>query len=662
MTAAPVHDLAEQRLAELLAQLFARSSARARLGHGFTEHAPLDESVLLAHVQGRDRAGAIPFVSPTEVWWACIDLDVLNWDRDPEDAEVFGIINGIVERLAALGIRAALERSKSKGWHLWCFFDGPVLARDARSILRSIALEAGAKDAADLVCPRQDRLDGDEVGNGTWLPLFGGDHTPKTRFFVADADSFDWIEAENQSAVLRELVNNPNPAGRIPRAQPTHESVDGDLAWTLDELRDDHGIRLENVSLDRDRIRFRCPLHDASRRNQQSAVLFAEGNGHCSSTRCEAKWRSLREFVALCKGGAARDTAHELRVLTPAEFAHDVAPPAIVERLIYRSSVHNQTGTSKAGKTWCALQLAMSTVGGVPFLGLASRQSAVLYLSLELSAGMLRERMHAIQRDTGVPMPEIGDQFHVVAPIATYAPRLDLGTDAGAGALAELIGQTRAELVVLDTLYRFLPGRDPNSNQEMGECFGRLNELAQTTGVALLLLDHVGKGEHVGPVSHSGLGASVKGGAARSVISLRRTSKQGAGSWELDVESHFGSWEEPLYYTRPTREDGSAGSGCVAVAAAEAFGLGLENLEELFRRHGEPDEQGRPAFASKRRLIDALKQAGHATGDGDGAKIIAAVEREYCAPKGQSWRGDLPVGTAAGPRNAIIYTWLRGAQ
>ena len=81
---------------------------------------------------------------------------------------------------------------------------------------------------------------------------------------------------------------------------------------------------------------------------------------------------------------------------------------------------------------------------------------------------------------------------------------LDLGSPAGIVALKDLIAQSRAELVILDTLYRFLPGKDPLSNSEMGEVFASLNEVAQSTGAALLILDHVAKGEHLGPISHSG--------------------------------------------------------------------------------------------------------------------------------------------------------------
>lgn len=230
-----------------------------------------------------------------------------------------------------------------------------------------------------------------------------------------------------------------------------------------------------------------------------------------------------------------------VRVLTAQEFETDVAPRSIIDGLLFEASTTTFNGASKAGKTWAALQAAMCAAAGMDFLGLPTRPVRVLLCSLELAAGMVRERMLAISHNVGIPMPVIGDTFHVLAPTAGYLPHLDLTTDDGAAELRRIIGETRAGLVVLDTLYRFAPGADPSDNGEMGLLFGRLNDLAQGTGAALLILDHVRKGDLSGSISQSGLGATVKGGASRVVAGLKRTSKEDGGRWELDVESHFGS-------------------------------------------------------------------------------------------------------------------------
>jgi hypothetical protein len=346
-------------------------------------------------------------------------------------------------------------------------------------------------------------------------------------------------------------------------------------------------------------------------------------------------------------------------LLTPLEWINDEAPEAIVTTLIYFASTHLFTGASKAGKTWWALQLLMAVAKGIPFLGLPTTKVKPLLVSLELSAGMIRSRMEQVAEDAGIEMPIFGEEFHAVSPTAHYVPHLDLGTDLGATYLKHLIADTGAMLVILDTLYRFLPGLDPSSNAEMGEVFGRLNEVAQSTGAALLLVDHVAKGEQLGPTSHSGIGAQVKGGASRVVIGLKRTSKDGGGRWSVDVESHFGSWDQPLHYERPTREDGTPGGGCVPCTATEAYGLSEAAVRDLFSAQGELDDLDRRSFSSKRRLIEALIAANHATGNNDGGAMVTAIIRDFCAPEHAlaGWGADRPIVTREGKRGATVFTW-----
>jgi hypothetical protein len=313
-------DAEESDLGQGIARLFASSSPKAKLvlrgGRDSTVRAPLTEDDFQEHVAGGARFGAIPFIDEHRVGWGCIDLDVRNWGHDPDDREVFEIINGIVERLAGYEITGCLERSKGKGWHIWTFFEAPVEAADVRSLLRHVALEAGARDEADLVCPRSDRAD---VGNGMWLPLFGGDVEPATRFYECDADTLDWVEAPDQARFVRELPAQSTSARALAAAvaaiRPTsvapflHAPEEPLSSWILEELRE-HAIKLDGlVELPDGRLNFRCPLHasPAPRAQGGSAVFFPTGNGHCSSSKCVKTWRSVGEFVRLVREAEANE-------------------------------------------------------------------------------------------------------------------------------------------------------------------------------------------------------------------------------------------------------------------------------------------------------------------------------------------------------------------
>lgn len=386
-----------------------------------------------------------------------------------------------------------------------------------------------------------------------------------------------------------------------------------------------------------------------------TAHLRQAREGKDAADHLEAGY-SLDELVS-----AELDPVPRIRLLTAEEFGKDLAPDAIVEKLIYEASSHNLVGASKVGKSWAAYQLAACVATGTPFLGLRTTRSPVLLLSLELSAGMVRERMRVIASDAGVPMPEVGKDFFVVAPTRDYLPSLDLTLQEGRDDLTRLSSESGAKLIILDTLYRFLPGVDPSENGAMGEVYGHLNDLAASTGAALLVLDHVRKGEHVGPVSQYGLGAQVKGGAARVIVALKRTSKDGGGRWEVDVESHFGSWDEPLYYERPQRAGGDYGGGCVVCTASEAHGVDYATLQRVFEQHAEP-EGSRLVIKSKKKLGEALQAEGLATGNGQAGEVVNAILRDHCAREASIGprKDAAPIWTRDGARNATEFVWRMG--
>ncbi len=108
-----------------------------------------------------------------------------------------------------------LERSKSKGYHAWIFFDeAGVLASKARRVVKRILDEIGRSDTE--VFPKQDRLDGwASYGNFINAPLFGT-LVPKGRtVFLDPADvrkpfpnQWDFLESTQRvtEATLDEII------------------------------------------------------------------------------------------------------------------------------------------------------------------------------------------------------------------------------------------------------------------------------------------------------------------------------------------------------------------------------------------------------------------------------------------------------------------------
>ena len=656
-------------IAEPLLKLFGhRSSATAclaqRAGRGATEKHGLHPHHIREHVAGDARYGAIPFVDDTHVLWAAIDLDCMNWGIDPDDPEAFDIINGIVERLAALGMRGMLERSKSKGWHIWVFFDRPVQARDIRALLRRISLEAGARDESDLICPRQDRLP--KVGNGMWLPLFGRDPHGCTRFYVFDPDTEDWVEAEDQAEILRDLHAHPSPAAAVPHAPDEKPPSEwGPRDWRYAELAT-NGITLEAVVIDRDsgKIQFACPIHvtDSKRTHGGSAVMWSDGHGHCSSTKCDRRWRGLAELVRLVAGDTAprRSELAEIRFATAEEIAADMVPEALVEGLLYRGCAQNIAGPSKTGKGYLTTQLTACVATGTDFLGLKTTKGIVAYVSMEMTLGVLRDRIAAICRDCDIPRPKLNEELFLMAPSTARQFRLDYRDPEMRARLFEQVTKICADLLILDTVTSITLGGDQISGQEMAELFACFRDDALHHGLAILTVDHmsqqVSRGEVESPTSQSAYGSVHKATQIAQTITLRRA---GSGRWKLDNSGYFATWDDPIFYQRPEVENGKPGTGCVRCTETEARGVGLADALKLFAEYGEKTVDGY-AFASKTKMIEAIgacEALGRPTNKETRERIANAIKADFAAWENAPDAATRPVRIRASGQ-AHVFTWI----
>ena len=122
----------------------------------------MTETVILRHLKGLQPYGVYLLVRDHTTTVA-VDFD----DQDP---------SGPLQFIAAAKhyeIPTYIERSKSKGYHAWIFFEqGGVSAAKARSVVRHILKEISRADTE--VFPKQDSLNGNAFyGNFINAPLFG---------------------------------------------------------------------------------------------------------------------------------------------------------------------------------------------------------------------------------------------------------------------------------------------------------------------------------------------------------------------------------------------------------------------------------------------------------------------------------------------------------
>lgn len=124
--------------------------------------ARVTEKVIWSHISGRQPYGVFLLVKD-RIRAIAVDFDTKN--RMPPADFMF--------RSKHYGMSAYIERSKSKGFHCWIFFDElGVLARKARLVANYILQDIGEPDVE--VFPKQDALDANaRFGNFINAPLFG---------------------------------------------------------------------------------------------------------------------------------------------------------------------------------------------------------------------------------------------------------------------------------------------------------------------------------------------------------------------------------------------------------------------------------------------------------------------------------------------------------
>ncbi len=137
---------------------------------------PVEEQVILDHLQGRHVIGVYPLLEDETCWFLAADFDKASWQED---------VGAFAETCRAMGVPAAVERSRSgNGAHVWLFFSVPVVAGVARRLGCYLITETMARrhqlgmESYDRLFPNQDTLPRGGFGNLIALPL---QHEPRSQ-------------------------------------------------------------------------------------------------------------------------------------------------------------------------------------------------------------------------------------------------------------------------------------------------------------------------------------------------------------------------------------------------------------------------------------------------------------------------------------------------
>ncbi|WP_457569366.1 DNA polymerase [Desulfurobacterium sp.] len=118
------------------------------------------EELAFRHLSGFRRIGIYPEVESGRVVFGAVDLDLKD---EPEEKRQFYTLE-VYRKLVSLGFKPFIEKSKSKGYHVWVFFSEPVSKETVRWIL-NYAVSSSSY-------PNKKLLEVFPKGTALFLPMF----------------------------------------------------------------------------------------------------------------------------------------------------------------------------------------------------------------------------------------------------------------------------------------------------------------------------------------------------------------------------------------------------------------------------------------------------------------------------------------------------------
>jgi hypothetical protein len=177
-------------------------------------------------------------------------------------------------------------------------------------------------------------------------------------------------------------------------------------------------------------------------------------------------------------------------------------PRYLVRGILPEKGVALLAGQFSAGKTFVAINLALSLIYGHEFLGRKVKPGAALWLAAE-GSGEIDARTFAARRenfkdDSNSPIP-----FQVAEKMPTGNSEQVIGelrrmVAASSVWMKEAYRDRPLRLVVIDTLPAFANLVDENANAEAAKAMKLLAEIGNESGVLILAITHFGKGADSG--------------------------------------------------------------------------------------------------------------------------------------------------------------------
>jgi hypothetical protein len=221
-------------------------------------------------------------------------------------------------------------------------------------------------------------------------------------------------------------------------------------------------------------------------------------------------------------------------------------PPYIVGGIFHQGSKMVLAGSSKAGKTWSLIDLAISVASGQPWWGFNTAKCPVLYVNFELQSAFFNRRVAIIKETRQIELaPGMLQLLHLRG--------MRLTADSFGRAITERFKDTGFGLVVLDPLYKLMVGKEENSTATISAVADVIDSITTSCNAAVVYGAHFSKGNQANKESIDRInGSGVTGRDADSILTLTKHQQENCATLEAvlrncpPMEPKVMRWNFPL--------------------------------------------------------------------------------------------------------------------
>jgi Bifunctional DNA primase/polymerase, N-terminal/AAA domain/Primase C terminal 2 (PriCT-2) len=231
---------------------------------------------------------------------------------------------------------------------------------------------------------------------------------------------------------------------------------------------------------------------------------------------------------------------------------HPKLRPVVIEGLLRRGETMNVIASSKVGKSWGMLDLALAKATGGNWLGaFPCSPGRVLYVDNELHPETLADRFRKVAAERQIPMATVREMVRVLPLRGRITDWSQLGR------LFKEWGVKAGDFdfTVFDAFYRFLPaGTEENSNGDLATIYNWVDELAGTFEMSTALVHHSSKGDQSQKsVTDVGSGAGSMSRATDTHLVFRPHEEESVAVMDValrsfpPIPSRCYRWEFPVW-------------------------------------------------------------------------------------------------------------------